>query len=45
MTFSEWVDMTLYPGFDTGDLTDEELYELEDVFMTYAYEDVEEEEW
>jgi len=44
MTFQEWLDMTMYPGFDTTDLTDEEFYELEDVYMTYAENEEEEDE-
>ena len=30
MSFREWVDENLYPGFDLSGLTDDEFYELED---------------
>lgn len=44
MTFREWLDFTFYPGFDTGGLSDEEFYELEDVYMTYAENEEEDED-
>ena len=35
LTFQEWLDYTYYEGFDTSDLTDEEYYELEDLYADY----------
>lgn len=32
MTFREWLDFTFYPGFDADGLSDEEYYELEDLY-------------
>ncbi len=36
MTFREWLDKTFYEGYDVSGLTDEEYYELEDLY----YEEV-----
>ena len=31
-TWQEWLDTQYYEGFNPGDLSDEEFYELEDAF-------------
>jgi len=38
MTFREWLDWTFWPDFDPSGLTDEEYYELEDVYNGYEIE-------
>lgn len=32
MTFQEWLNKTYYEGFDASGLSDEEYYELEDLY-------------
>lgn len=32
LTFREWLDAQYWPGFPVNDLTDEEYYELEDIY-------------
>lgn len=36
MTFREWLEKTFYEGFDPSDLSDEEYYELEDIYNAEA---------
>ena len=40
MTFLEWCEITFYPGFDPSGLTDDEYYELEDLYNEYEAEEL-----
>ena len=35
MSFREWLDENYYPGFDPSGLSDEEYWELEDMYREY----------
>ena len=39
MTFKEWLAKEFYPGFDCSGLTDEEYWELEDLYLKEVEED------